>query len=139
MIPANCGNSNLATASTATAIVIADMIGVGVFYASRLQHVLKPHLTRTLRKAGVAAFVASAIILAPAYSARAQTASADDTARFLAGMPPSSDSPLAPLTQDPAWQQHARYFNSAFGNLDRNQFAKIRAWSRAKQIGRAHV
>jgi hypothetical protein len=67
-----------------------------------------------LRKAGIAAFVASAIILASAYSARAQTASADDTARFLAGMPPSSVSPLAPLTRDPAWQQHARYFNSAF-------------------------
>ena len=31
MIPANSGNSNLVTVSTATAIVIADMIGVGVF------------------------------------------------------------------------------------------------------------
>src|SRR5438874_9211191 len=31
MIPANTDNSNLATASTATGIVIADMIGVGVF------------------------------------------------------------------------------------------------------------
>src|SRR3979411_755098 len=31
MIPANSGNSNLATVSTATAIVVADMIGVGVF------------------------------------------------------------------------------------------------------------
>ena len=31
MIPANSGNSNLVTASTATAVVIADMIGVGVF------------------------------------------------------------------------------------------------------------
>src|SRR5215471_17295426 len=61
-----------------------------------------------LRKAGIAAFVASAIILAAAYSARAQTASADDTARFLAGMPPSGASPLVPLTQDPAWQQHLR-------------------------------
>src|SRR4051794_3105886 len=29
--PANSGNSNLATVSTATAIVIADMVGVGVF------------------------------------------------------------------------------------------------------------
>src|SRR5262245_7134791 len=85
-----------------------------------------------LRKAGIAAFVASAMILAAAYSARAQTASANDTARFLAGMPPSSASPLAPLTRDPAWQQHARYFNSAFGNLDKNQLAKIRAWSSAK-------
>lgn len=85
-----------------------------------------------LSEAGIAAFVASAIILASAYPARAQTASADDTARFLAGMPLSSASPLAPLTQDPAWQQHARYFNSAFGNLDKNQFAKVRAWSSAK-------
>ena len=85
-----------------------------------------------LSKAGIAAFVASGIILAAAYPARAQTASADDTARFLAGMPLSSDSPLAPLTQHPAWQQHARYFSSAFGNLDKNQFAKIRAWSSAK-------
>src|ERR1700746_4116096 len=85
-----------------------------------------------LRKTGIAAFVTSAIILASAYSARAQTASANDTARFLAGMPPSSASPLAPLTQDPVWQQHARYFNSAFGNLDKNQFAKTRAWSSAK-------
>jgi len=85
-----------------------------------------------LSKAGIAAFVASGIILAAAYPARAQTASADDTARFLAGMPLSSDSPLAPLTQHPAWQQHVRYFNSAFGNLDKNQFAKIRAWSSAK-------
>src|SRR6516225_3990457 len=95
--------------------------GLAVYYASRLQDVLRPRVTRMLRKAGVAAVVASAIIPAAAYSARAQTASADDTARFLGGMPPSSASPLAPLTQDPAWQQHARYFNSAFGNLDKNQ------------------
>jgi hypothetical protein len=87
---------------------------------------------RTLRKAGIAAFVANGIILAAAYPARAQTASADDTARFLAGMPPSSASPFTPLTQDRAWQQHARYFNSAFGNVDKNQFAKIHAWSSAK-------
>jgi len=106
--------------------------GLAVYYASRLQDVLRPRVTRLLRKAGVAAVVASSIIPAAAYSARAQTASADDTARFLAGMPPSSASPLAPLTQDPAWQQHARYFNSAFGDLDKNQFAKIRAWSNAK-------
>lgn len=64
--------------------------------------------------------------------AQPQAVSADDTARFLAGMPPSSGSPLAVLTQDPSWQQHARRFDSAFGNLDKNQFSKIRAWSSAK-------
>jgi hypothetical protein len=85
-----------------------------------------------LRTAGIAGLVASGIVLATIYPASAQSASFDDTARFLAGMPPSSDSPLAALTQDPVWQQHARHFNSAFGSLDKNQFAKIRAWSSAK-------
>ncbi len=53
---------------------------------------------------------------------------ADDTARFLAGMPPSADSPLTPLTRDPAWQRHAKFFDSAFGQLEQRQLAKIRSW-----------
>src|SRR5262249_25678947 len=43
--------------------------------------------------------------------------SPDDTARFLAGMPIPKDSPLAPLTNDPAWQEHAANFEKAFANL----------------------
>jgi hypothetical protein len=43
-----------------------------------------------------------------------EAATADDTARLLAGLPPSSNSPLAPYTKDPAWQQHARYFDTIF-------------------------
>jgi hypothetical protein len=82
----------------------------------------------------VIALLASVMMLVAEHSAVAQPqpASADDTARFLAGMPPSSGSPLTALTQDPAWQQHARRFDSVFGNLDKNQFSKIRAWSSAK-------
>ena len=79
------------------------------------------------------------IVLAAAPGRLPQPTSADDTARFLAGMPPSSGSPLAPLTQDPAWQQHARYFNSAFGTVDKNQFAKIRAWSARSLRRRSQV
>ncbi len=67
------------------------------------------------------------VALAPARAA--ETASANDTARFLAGMPPAADSPLAPLTRDHAWQQHARTFDSAFERLDQRQLARIRAWS----------
>src|SRR4029077_8704634 len=73
---------------------------------------------------------AAAIMLTAVVSARAaDTVTADDTARFLAGMQPSADSPLMPLTRDPAWQRHARFFDNAFSQLDQRQLSKIRAWS----------
>jgi len=72
------------------------------------------------------------MLLAVALPARAAEAvSADDTARFLAGMPPSAESPLTPLTKDPSWQRHARFFDTAFGQLEQRQFSKIRAWATA--------
>jgi hypothetical protein len=78
--------------------------------------------------AAVAAFlVASALGAANA----ADTVTADDTARFLAGMMPSADSPLMALTKDPAWLRHAKFFDSAFGQLDQRQMSKVRAWSDA--------
>ena len=42
---------------------------------------------------------------------------------------PSADSPLIPLTKEPAWQRHARFFDNAFGQLEQRQLSKIRAWS----------
>ena len=76
---------------------------------------------------------AAAVLFAAAQvSARAADApTADDTARFLAGMMPSVDSPLTPLTKDPAWQRYARFFDSAFGQLEQRQMSKVRAWSEA--------
>ena len=44
-------------------------------------------------------------------------------------MQPSAGSPLAPLTEDPAWQRHARFFDGAFAELDRRQLSRISAWS----------
>jgi hypothetical protein len=61
----------------------------------------------------------------------ADPATADDTARFLAGMAPSAQSPLMPLTQDRAWQHHARFFDAAFGQLEERQLTKIRTWAGA--------
>src|SRR5258708_11561879 len=76
------------------------------------------------------AALAASIYGAAAMPARAAaTHPADDTARFLAGMPPSADSPLTPLTKDPSWQQHARFFDAAFGELERRQLSRIRAWA----------
>jgi hypothetical protein len=76
------------------------------------------------------AVLAAAVILAAALPARAaDTVTADDTARFLAGMPPSADSPLAPLTRSPSWQRHAKFFDTAFGQLEERQLSRIRRWT----------
>ncbi len=73
---------------------------------------------------------ATAVFLAAVASARADdTVSANDTARFLAGMPPAADSPLARLTEDHAWQEHARIFDSTFEHVEHSQLAPIRTWS----------
>lgn len=54
--------------------------------------------------------------------------SVNDTARFLAGLPLSPDSPLFPLTQEPEWQHHASYFNRAWEKLNALQFTGIHNW-----------
>ncbi len=55
----------------------------------------------------------------------------DDTAKFLAGMPLPPSSPLAALTRDPAWQEHAGYFEKAFAKLNTRQLAKLHDWQNA--------
>ena len=70
-------------------------------------------------------------LLAVAGPARAtDTASANDMARFLAGLPPDAESPLAPFTREGSWQQHARYFDNAWKGLDSRQLSRIREWSK---------
>ncbi len=59
-----------------------------------------------------------------------ELATADDTARFLAGLSPSSDSPLMALTKDPAWPTHERYFDSIFAREDSANLSKVREFSR---------
>ena len=59
-----------------------------------------------------------------------EQATADDTARFLAGLSPSSSSPLAALTKDPAWPAHARYFDSIFAREDSANLSKVREFSK---------
>jgi hypothetical protein len=79
----------------------------------------------------IAAVAAAMLLAATALARAADTVTADDTARFLAGMPPSADSPLTPLTKDPSWQRHARFFDTAFGQLEQRQLSKIRTWADA--------
>jgi len=87
-------------------------------------------MPETMRGMMAAALMAGllAVNVAPALGADAATA--DDTAKFLAGMPPAADSPLAALTKDPAWQQHARYFDSIFAREESRTLSKVREFSK---------
>src|SRR5215475_1544676 len=52
----------------------------------------------------------------------------NDVARFLAGMPVPENSPLAPLTRDPAWQAHAAFFEDQFSKVNLRQLQKLHGW-----------
>jgi hypothetical protein len=52
----------------------------------------------------------------------------NDVARFLAGMPVPENSPLAALTRDPAWQEHAAFFEKELSKLNLRQLQKLHAW-----------
>jgi hypothetical protein len=71
--------------------------------------------------------VALALTLAPVRAA--DTATADDTAHFLAGLPPAADSPLAALAGDARWQRHARYFDAIFEREDATTLSRVRAFA----------
>jgi hypothetical protein len=43
-------------------------------------------------------------------------------------MPVPPDSPLAPLTRDPAWQEHSAFFEKEFSKLNLRQLQKLHAW-----------
>ena len=84
----------------------------------------------TMPKIMAAVLMAVTLALSTAPAQSVEQATANDTARFLAGLPPSSGSPLAALAKDPAWQQHARYFDSIFAREDSSTLSKVRAFSR---------
>ncbi len=62
--------------------------------------------------------------------ALAQRASANDTARFLAGLKPSEASPLAGLTRRQSWNRHARSFGRSWKDIERRQLSRIRTWAK---------
>lgn len=77
----------------------------------------------------VAIFTSILVILTDTVSAADKT-TFNDTARFLAGLQPSSASPLIKYTNETSWQRHAKNFESAWQELDGRQLSKIRTWSK---------
>lgn len=53
----------------------------------------------------------------------------NDTARVLAGMQPSTDPAMVAVTQEGAWQQHAKFFDTAWEKLETRQLSKVRQWA----------
>ncbi len=54
---------------------------------------------------------------------------ADDIAHFIAGLPPSANSPLAALTGETEWKRHAAFFDSAWKALEERQLSRVSEWS----------
>ena len=75
-----------------------------------------------------ALFAAVTLPAAPARSA--ELAAPNDTAHFLAGLPPDPQSPLAALAKSPEWAEHARFFDSIFKREDAEALSKVRAFAK---------
>lgn len=67
-----------------------------------------------------------------------ESVSVNDQARFIAGLPVSSSSPLEPFTHDPGWRAHAAEMDAAWIRCESRSLAKTRAWA-GTFIGRAHT
>ena len=91
------------------------------------------------RAFGAAALLTAAALVVVPGAARSQAISPNDTARFLAGLPVSESSPLAPLTRDQGWQHHRNQFDAAFRSTEQRQLSKMRAWSAANITARQGV
>jgi hypothetical protein len=77
------------------------------------------------------AALASLALLTAATAAGADSATPNDMARFLAGMPISAQSELAPLTSDGGWRSHARSMDNIWKGLNTRQISRIQSWSKA--------
>jgi len=84
----------------------------------------------TLPRMMAAVLLTAALALSTSPARSVEPASPDDTARFLAGLPPSAGSPLEALSKDAAWQQHARYLDTIFAREDSTTLSKVRAFSK---------
>ena len=73
-------------------------------------------------------FLAAVIVLAAFQHAFAGNATADATAKFLAGLPVRGTS-LESRSLDPEWATHAAELDRAWSRLEQEQLSKIRAWA----------
>jgi hypothetical protein len=74
-------------------------------------------------------FLSFLLALIPNVLAFAGSATPNDVARFLAGMPVDADTGLDPLTSSPAFKKHSQFMNQAWDAFTLRQYSKVREWS----------
>ncbi len=57
------------------------------------------------------------------------SASLDDAAKILAGLPPAAGSPLEPLTADAGWRNQAAKFAETWQRFEERQLSRVRKWA----------
>ena len=83
-----------------------------------------------MRTIKIALVLVAGLVAFAGMAARAADApSADDTAKFLAGMPVSAGSPLAPMTETSWWEAYSATLDKDFASFEKRQSLKIRDWS----------
>ena len=99
---------------------------------ARSHDMIKPALLpqKTFLALAAACFVA----LMPAASA--STATINDTARVLAGLPPSQESPLHAVASGEAWSNHAGKFSGVWNRFEERQLSHARKWAN-RELGEA--
>jgi len=75
------------------------------------------------------AFAFAILVIAASGAYAADGKAADDIAHFIAGMPPSADSPLAKLTEDAEWKRQAAFFNTSWKDFEVKNLSKVKSWS----------
>lgn len=93
-----------------------------------------------LRAIAAAGLVLLLQVLSLSHARAAEAAAtADDLARFVAGLPPSADSPLQKLTKQAAWVNYARRAANSWKDLESRQLGKIREWTKTALPNRQPV
>jgi hypothetical protein len=84
-------------------------------------------MTQNLSFSSLTALIGSLTLSALVH---AETPSANDQARFLAGIPQEQGSPLADLARRPEYERHAKEFDTSWADIEKRQLGPIRDWMR---------
>lgn len=76
-------------------------------------------------------FCAAFLVAAPGLLRAADGQTSDDIAHFLAGLPPSANSPLASIANEAGWKKYADLFNADWKSLEATQVDRVKTWSSA--------
>lgn len=83
----------------------------------------------TMRHLHILPCLAAALCFSALTPPALASASSDDTAKVLAGIPPSPGSPLESLTADAGWKSQAANFAQTWKRFEDRQLSHVRAWA----------